>query len=107
MVERRQGAMNLSRQLCLCCAALAALTLPVSIVHAVTSSWTAGNGSFISAANWDNGVADTPDIAVFDRGSGVTYSVSFTELHGTDITNYRLVVGSNTVTFNPALGLPA
>jgi T5SS/PEP-CTERM-associated repeat protein len=99
--------MNLARRMCVCSLALVAAVLIVRSTSAVTSSWTVGSGSFITAANWNNGVPDTGDVAVFDRGSGVTYTVTFSELHSADVTNDRLVVGSNTVTFNPALALPA
>ena len=42
--------------------------------HAVTTSWnTNSSGSFTTPANWDNGVPDSDDTAVFNRGAGVVY----------------------------------
>ncbi len=37
--------------------------------HAVTTSWnTDASGVFTAAANWDNGVPDSDDTAIFNRG---------------------------------------
>jgi T5SS/PEP-CTERM-associated repeat protein len=71
---------------------------------AVTSNWTNNSGgSFTTAVNWAGGVPDSSDIAMFDRGNGVAYTVTFAPQRGlTDITSDRLVIGSNTVTFDPA-----
>ena len=45
--------------------------------HAVTTSWnTNASGDFTTAANWDNGVPDSDDTAVFNRGF-VAYEVNF------------------------------
>jgi T5SS/PEP-CTERM-associated repeat protein len=87
-----------------CCAVLAVLTLFTASADAVTTSWNINtNGQFTTAANWNNGVPNSADVAVFDRGSGVTYTVTFRDflIPGADFTSDRLVVGSNTVTFNP------
>ena len=45
--------------------------------YAVTTSWnTNSSGNFTTAANWDNGVPDSDDTAVFNRGF-VAYEVTF------------------------------
>ena len=45
--------------------------------RAVTTSWnTNASGDFTTAANWDNGVPDSDDTAVFNRGF-VAYEVNF------------------------------
>ncbi|HEY3394601.1 MAG TPA: hypothetical protein VGK58_17955, partial [Lacipirellulaceae bacterium] len=81
---------------------LASICLFSAPAQAVTTNWIDNSGGqFTTAANWDNGVPDAADVAFFDRGSGVTYTVTIRDLLGADITNDRLVVGSNTVTFNP------
>jgi T5SS/PEP-CTERM-associated repeat protein len=94
--------------------ALARVAIPLVLLgqcsstsFAVTTSWNVDtNGSFTTAGNWNNGVPDSADVAVFDRGSGVAYTVTLVQLLGSDIINSRLVVGSNTVTFNPGAGAP-
>ncbi|MCI0334884.1 MAG: hypothetical protein L0228_16850 [Planctomycetes bacterium] len=48
-----------------------------SAAHAVTTSWnTDVSGLFTTAANWDNGVPDSDDTAIFNRGF-VGYTVTF------------------------------
>ena len=43
----------------------------------MTTNWnTNSDGTFTNAANWDNGVPDSDDTAVFDRGF-VAYTVTF------------------------------
>jgi T5SS/PEP-CTERM-associated repeat protein len=72
--------------------------------YAVTTSWnTNSGGQFTTASNWDNGVPDGDDAAVFNRGAGITYSVTFP---GGPILNPPptyfidyLRVNSNTVSF--------
>jgi T5SS/PEP-CTERM-associated repeat protein len=46
-----------------------------AIAHAVTTNWIANDGSFTNAANWDNGVPDGDDTAIFNRGF-VAYTVT-------------------------------
>ena len=46
--------------------------------NAVTTSWnTNSSGVFTTAANWDNGEPVLGDTAVFNRGAGVAYTVTF------------------------------
>ena len=57
--------------------ALAALCAwPVLSAHAVTTNWNVNSGNFTVAGNWDNGVPDSDDTAVFNRGF-LAYEVSF------------------------------
>ena len=47
-----------------------------SQAQAVTTSWnTNSSGFFTAAANWNNGVPDSDDTAVFNRGAGVAAPV--------------------------------
>lgn len=59
--------------------ALAALSSwPLSSAHAITTNWIDnGGGLFTDAANWDNGEPVLGDTAVFNRGAGVAYAVTF------------------------------
>ena len=89
----------------------AAITLVLSGLltatsHAVTTNWTNNSGgSFITSGNWDNGVPDANDTAVFRRGNVPQYNVSFfspipfpigSAIHPTV---NRLIVGTNPVNF--------
>jgi T5SS/PEP-CTERM-associated repeat protein len=88
----------------------AAIVVLVSLLStnsfAATRSWDGGGGadtSWRTDANWSSdtepGVNDT---AEFDRGVGFLYDVTFPLLLPPgDITTDRLIVGSNTVTFEP------
>jgi T5SS/PEP-CTERM-associated repeat protein/autotransporter-associated beta strand protein len=78
--------------------------LPACVsAQAVTTNWnTNSSGSFTSPANWDNGVPDSEDTAVFNRGAA-TYSVTFP---GGSVLNpppsyliNRLIVRTSEVTF--------
>jgi T5SS/PEP-CTERM-associated repeat protein len=76
-----------------------------TLARAVTTNWNTNNsGNFSNAANWDNGVPRTDDTAVFRRGIGATYTVTFTGRPPTvpggpiHYATDRLVVGSNDVT---------
>lgn len=88
-------------------AALAAAMLLSSSAPAATRSWDAGGGAatdWTTDANWSSNIEPgVSDIAVFDRGAAFNYTVTFPFLppFGGDITTDRLVVGSNTVTFEP------
>src|SRR5262249_56152676 len=66
------------------------------------SSWNSkSSGSFNVAGNWNNGVPSDTDTAVFRRGTGTTYTVTFPGLisglaiYQTD----QLRIGSNNVDF--------
>ncbi|MEX2172271.1 MAG: hypothetical protein WD851_23325 [Pirellulales bacterium] len=67
----------MSRRFTICAPSLmlAIWTLAIgSAAHAVTTSWnTDFNGTFTSPANWDNGVPESDDTAVFNRGSAVIF----------------------------------
>src|SRR5207245_386062 len=70
---------------------------------AATTDWNTNlSGNFDDAANWDNGTPTGFDTAVFRRGVGITYTVTFRGLPlGAGTANYpsdQLRVGSNTVT---------
>lgn len=73
---------------------------------AVTTNWTNNSGgSFIVSGNWDNGVPDANDTAVFRRGNVPQYDVSFFSPNPFPIgsaihpTVNRLIVGTNPVNF--------
>jgi T5SS/PEP-CTERM-associated repeat protein len=77
---------------------------------AVTSSWnTNSSGLFTVASNWNNGVPGSADTTAFNRGSAITYTVTFP---GSAIaqpppvyTNDRLLVRSNSVSFVRGTGV--
>jgi hypothetical protein len=55
---------------------------PAVAAAAVTTNWTASGGGNFNldnglGFNWDNGVPTSADSAVFARGAGVTYNVTF------------------------------
>ena len=73
---------------------------------AATRSWDGGGGTdtdWTTDNNWSSNIEPgASDIAVFYRGAAFNYTVTFPLLsHSSDITTDRLVVGSNTVTFEP------
>jgi T5SS/PEP-CTERM-associated repeat protein len=74
-----------------------------AIVLAITTDWsTNSNGNFNTAANWNNGVPTSIDMASFRRGSAFDYTVSLNGgLPGSpqQHTVFQLMIGSNTVTF--------
>jgi T5SS/PEP-CTERM-associated repeat protein len=71
-------------------------------------SWDGDGGadtSFRTAANWSsNTIPGTNDIARFDRGDALTYTTTFDRASVAipHISTRRLLVGSNTVTFDPS-----
>jgi T5SS/PEP-CTERM-associated repeat protein len=75
----------------------------VERVHGVTTNWnTDASGSFTASANWNNGVPDSEDTALFTRGLGA-YTVTFPGGSVLDpppsyLIN-RLIVRTNEVTF--------
>jgi T5SS/PEP-CTERM-associated repeat protein len=74
---------------------------------AATRSWDGGGRRDHSWTNAENWVGDSlpgaGDAALFDRGAAVSYYVDFPTLFpfGGDINTARLLIGSNTVTFQP------
>jgi hypothetical protein len=71
--------------------------------HGATTNWnTNSSGAFTNAANWDNGVPDSDDTAVFNRGF-VAYTVTFPgNSYFFPPLNYvidKLLVRTNEVTF--------
>jgi T5SS/PEP-CTERM-associated repeat protein len=88
-------------------AAFALISLTGDISFAATRSWDGGGGAdtdWTTGANWDvfNTVPAVGDTAQFDRGAAFNYTVTFPLLlPAGDITTDRLIVGSNTVTFEP------
>src|SRR5262245_13372611 len=70
--------------------------------HAVTTNWnTNSNRTFTNAANWDNGVPDADDTAIFNRGF-VAYTLTFPGLPFNPPPDYvidYLRVNTNEVTF--------
>ena len=83
-------------------AAAACLCLLVVPARAVTTNWNTNlSGSFTKTANWDNGVPDSDDTAVFNRGF-VAYTVTVPGLPFNPPPNYvidYLRVNTNEVTF--------
>jgi len=79
------------------CVGVAATVLP-----AATTNWiNNGGGAFGSAGNWDNGVPDAADTAVFRRGAIPLYPVflgSFMNPNPEHRTVDRLIIGTNTLT---------
>ena len=72
--------------------------------HAAITNWTNNaGGTFTTPTNWDNGVPDADDTAVFNRGAGVAYHVTFPggNIFDPPINHVidALRVHSNTVTF--------
>jgi hypothetical protein len=62
----------------LCARTIALIGVFAAAAEAVTTNWnTNSSGNFGTAANWNNGVPTNADTAVFNRGSAVTYNVSF------------------------------
>jgi T5SS/PEP-CTERM-associated repeat protein len=82
--------------------ALTVLPMGTTIaLAAVISNWnTNSSGLFANAADWDNGVPGVSDTADFARGIGVSYTVTFAGLLGSEVSD-RLRVGTNAVTFSP------
>src|SRR5688572_21033680 len=83
--------------------AFLALAVAPSDAPAITTNWTASSGQFTTPTNWSAGVPGSADTAVFRRGLGITYSVTFPGGSlGTGPTMYssdRAVVGNNFATF--------
>ncbi len=73
---------------------------PVS--RAATTHWTNnGGGSFAASGNWDNGVPDNSDTAVFRRGAIPLYPVFLGDVFNPNPdhrTVDRLIIGTNTLT---------
>lgn len=70
---------------------------------AATTNWNVGTGIFNATGSWDNGVPGADDLAVFRRGDVPAYSVTFgTLLSPISPTINRLIVGTNTLSFNVA-----
>ncbi len=96
---------------CAAIAASASITALFSTpAYALISSWnTNSNGLFTAAANWNNGVPDIPDTATFNRGSGITYTVTFPGSAGVQAPpvykNDRLLIRSNAVSFVRGTGV--
>ena len=70
---------------------------------AVTTSWNVNtSGTFTTTGNWSSGVPGSGDIAVFRRGTGISYTVTFPgstpPATAISYTNDRLRVGNNHVT---------
>jgi T5SS/PEP-CTERM-associated repeat protein len=78
-----------------------------------TSNWiTSASGMYSVASNWDNGIPGANDTAVFRRGTGATYTVTFpggNPLIQPPINTVtdRLIVGNNTVSFVEPFGRQA
>jgi T5SS/PEP-CTERM-associated repeat protein len=101
-----------SNHLVLACVAILLLLAVIAATSAaaVTTNWnTDSSGSFSTTANWDNGVPGSEDLAVFNRGVGVGYTVTFNgTLPGFPAPLYlvdRVQIRSNDVTFERGLGL--
>src|SRR5689334_22640575 len=84
-------------------AATAVLALSVSAPAATTTSWNVNtSGTFTTTGNWSSGVPGSADTAVFRRGTGISYTVTFPgstpPAAAISYTNDRLRVGNNHVT---------
>lgn len=81
----------------------------ISTASAATDAWISNvSGNFTDGANWGSGIPGATDNLVFNRGSGVTYTVTFP---GQPIAfgakNYAtgsVAVAANNVTFAPSSG---
>ena len=72
-IRSRKGPLVLSGIL-----AVAAASAPGPGVHAAVTNWTnSAGGTFTTPTNWNNGVPDGVDTAIFDRGASIAYHVSF------------------------------
>jgi T5SS/PEP-CTERM-associated repeat protein len=79
----------------------------IGIASANTDVWISNvSGNFNDPAKWSTGVPGAADSAIFNRGGGVTYTVTFPgQLVGGGTQNYvssQLSVSPNTVTFAPS-----
>src|ERR1700709_257996 len=79
----------------------------IPAASAATDVWVSNvSGTFTTAANWGSGVPGTSDNLVFNRGGGVTYTVTFPGqniLFGPkNYTTGQVAVAANNVTFAPS-----
>ncbi len=79
----------------------------IPAASAATDAWISNvSGNFTDAANWGSGVPGTTDNLVFDRGGGITYTVTFPgQPIAFGVKNYStgsVAVAANNVTFAPS-----
>jgi T5SS/PEP-CTERM-associated repeat protein len=106
--------MKIRQIACSCCVPLLALVI-VSTASAVSDIWnTNSSGNFTDASNWSGRVPVAGDQVFFNRGGGVTYTVTLpgqaTAFGPKNYASDEVSIGSNNVTFaqsSPPLSGPS
>ena len=98
------------------CAAALGLILSTSLAGGTTFNWNSSSGQFDAAANWTqsgfpadhDGVPDSSDTVIFDRGNVTLYPVFFGNLNvpnsGIHPIVDRVLIGTNPLTFVGVFG---